>query len=92
MNKSYSLWNKFWKDSKGHVVIFQWPNTILWCWIVFTLLTKVFTDGSANRIFETLAFGSLFVWGWLELTDGVNYFRRILGLIMLIIIVRSHVG
>ncbi|HEY9908282.1 MAG TPA: hypothetical protein V6D18_11845 [Thermosynechococcaceae cyanobacterium] len=31
-----------------------------------------------------MAFGSLFTWAWLELFQGVNYFRRSLGLIVLL--------
>ncbi len=38
---------------------------------------------------DVVANGSLFTWAWMELFQGVNYFRRSLGLIVLIGIITS---
>jgi hypothetical protein len=35
-------------------------------------------------VFSLLANGSLFTWAWMELFQGVNYFRRGLGLAVFI--------
>jgi hypothetical protein len=52
----------------------------------------VFTKGSSYEVLDAIAFGSLFTWAWLELFDGVNYFRRALGTTILIgaIVSRIH--
>lgn len=36
---------------------------------------------------DLVAFGALFTWAWQELFEGVNYFRRSLGLIGLITLI-----
>jgi hypothetical protein len=40
---------------------------------------------------EVLAFGSLFTWAWEELFQGVNYFRRALGLLVLVSLIASKI-
>ena len=40
-----------------------------------------------HALFVMLSFGFIFTWAWLEITSGVNYFRRALGLSVLIIAV-----
>lgn len=60
------------------------PNLPLIVWIVTSLLALVFPSGKINTALDLLANGSLFTWAWLELFQGVNYFRRALGLAVLI--------
>jgi hypothetical protein len=79
-----SLFGKTFCDSEGNVVLAQPPNLPLLVWIGATLLKVVFTYGSLHSILDIIAFGSLFTWAWQELFEGVNYFRRALGLIVLI--------
>lgn len=87
-----TLFDKTFRDSQGAVVIAQAPNLPLWAWIISTLLKFVFTKGTLFEGLDAIAFGSLFTWAWLELFDGVNYFRRALGAIVLIsaIVTRIH--
>ncbi|OKH58381.1 hypothetical protein [Scytonema sp. HK-05] len=59
-------------------------------WITASLLELVFTTGVVNTGLDALAFGSLFTWAWLELFQGVNYFRRALGLGVLIGVIASR--
>lgn len=75
---------KFFRDSNGNIVIAQPPNPPVIFWGVASLLKLVFTDGLANVALDLIAYGSLFTWAWLELFQGVNYFRRTLGFIVLI--------
>lgn len=75
---------KFFRDDKGNIVIAQPPNPPLILWGVTSLLKLVFTNGLANVALDLIAFGSLFTWAWMELFQGVNYFRRTLGLIVLV--------
>jgi hypothetical protein len=79
-----TLVNKAFRDSNGDVVIAQMPNLPLIVWIVTSILALVFTTGKINTVLDLLANGSLFTWAWLELFQGVNYFRRSLGLAVLI--------
>jgi hypothetical protein len=48
------------------------------------LLKLIVTTGQINLALDLVAFGSLFTWAWEELFQGVNYFRRALGLIVLV--------
>ena len=75
-----TLFDKIFRDSEGKIVIAQMPNLPLIVWIVASLLKLVFTTGKINTALDALAFGSLFTWAWEELFQGVNYFRRALGL------------
>ncbi|MBW4687588.1 MAG: hypothetical protein KME40_21355 [Komarekiella atlantica HA4396-MV6] len=84
-----TLVDKTFRDSNGNIVLAQKPNLPLIVWIVTSLLTLVFTTGKINVVLDVLANGSLFTWAWLELFQGVNYFRRSLGLLAFIAIIAS---
>jgi hypothetical protein len=86
-----NLFNKIFRDSNGEIVLAQTPNLPLIVWIVATLLKLVLTNGKISIGLEALAFGCLFTWAWEELFQGVNYFRRALGLIVLIWAIASKV-
>ncbi|BAZ19597.1 hypothetical protein NIES4073_04700 [Kalymmatonema gypsitolerans NIES-4073] len=85
-----TLFDKIFRDSDGKIVLAQMPNLPLIVWITASLLKLVFTTGVVNTGLEALAFGSLFTWAWLELFQGVNYFRRALGLGVLIGVMASR--
>ena len=88
---SNTLFDKTFRDRQGAVVIAQPPNLPLWTWIVATLLKFVFTKGAIFEALDAIAFGSLFTWAWLELFEGVNYFRRALGAIVMIGTILSRI-
>lgn len=69
---------------------FQRPNLPIIVWAVCFLLSKVF-DGSFEKFFDIIAFGAIFTWAWLEIFQGTNIFRRILGLVVMVIIIFSRV-
>lgn len=79
-----TLFDKIFRDSNGNIVIAQPPNLPIIVWGVASLLGLIFTDDLINIGLDIIAFGSLFTWAWLELFQGVNYFRRTLGFIVLI--------
>ncbi|GBO51514.1 hypothetical protein APA_478 [Pseudanabaena sp. lw0831] len=83
--------DKIFRDREGKVVLAQMPNLPLIVWIVASLLRLVFTTGKVNIGLEAIAFGSLFTWAWEELFQGVNYFRRALGLLVLIGLIVSKI-
>jgi hypothetical protein len=87
-----TLFDKTFRDSQGTLTIGQPPNLPLWTWITATFLKFIFTQGPVFEGLDAIAFGSLFTWAWLELFEGVNYFRRALGALVLIgaIVSRIH--
>lgn len=86
-----TLVDKTFRDSDGKIVIAQMPNLPLIVWIVTSILALIFTTGKINTVLDVVANGSLFTWAWLELFQGVNYFRRALGLFVLIGIIVSKI-
>lgn len=82
-----TVFDRTFRDSQGTVVIAQPPNPPLWTWLIATLLKLVAPPGVIQSGLEAIAFGALFTWAWLELFDGVNYFRRALGAIVLLFII-----
>jgi hypothetical protein len=83
--------DNFFRDKNGEIVIGQPPNLPIIIWLVASLLQLLFKTGQVNLGLEILATGSLFVWAILELFQGVNYFRKTLGLIVLISLVASKI-
>ena len=79
-----TLFDRTFRDSEGNITIAQMPNPPLLVWLAATLLQLVFTGGKVHTGLDLVAFGSLFTWAWQELFQGVNYFRRVLGLVVLV--------
>ena len=84
--------NKFIKkcvcDDNGKIAIAQFPNLPIIFALVFTLLSFLQNlNNSLENLFSFLASGFIFVWAYLELFQGVNYFRRLLGLVVLIFLI-----
>jgi hypothetical protein len=86
-----SLFDKIFRDNTGNVIIAQMPNPPLWVWLAATVLKLIFTSGNLYAVLDVIAFGSLFTWAWQELFDGVNYFRRTLGLVILIVVIVARI-
>ena len=86
-----TLFDQTFRDSNGEIVIAQMPNLPLIVFLVATILSLVFTSGKINTVLDILANGSLFTWAWMELFQGVNYFRRGLGLAVFIGIIASKI-
>lgn len=86
--KSDSLWDKFWRDEHGDVVIWQTPNAFLIGWAALTLLS-LFLTGNVASILSWLGIASIVIWTLLEIFKGANYFRRTLGAVVFILILIS---
>jgi len=41
---------------------------------------------SIQPTLELVAFGALFTWAWLEIFDGANWFRRLLGITVMAVL------
>lgn len=90
MDKRKTFLDRTFKDKNNKLVLWQKFNIPLAVGLSCTLLTYVIKDGKSHALLELLAYGALFTWGFLEVYSGVNYFRRLLGLAVLAIIVANH--
>lgn len=79
-----TLFDKTFRDREGNLAIAHRPNLPILTWLGATLLTLTPVSGSWRVGLDVIAFGALFTWAWLELFQGVNYFRRALGLVVLV--------
>jgi len=86
-----TFFNQVFRDDEGKIVLGQPPNLLIVVWITVTLLKMIFATGQINTGLEVIAFGTLFTWAWEELFQGVNYFRRALGFIVLISLIVSKI-
>lgn len=75
--------DRFFRDKAGRVVIGQKPNFPLIAWAILTVIAHFADPGTGQTIAQTLARLSLLVWAALEIGQGVNGFRKLLGIIVL---------
>ena len=86
-----TFFNQVFRDREGNIVLAQPPNLLIIVWVVANLLKLILTTGRISIALDLIIFGSLFTWAWEELFQGVNYFRRALGLIVLVGLVVSKI-
>ncbi|MFW6296768.1 MAG: hypothetical protein ACOC04_06215 [Halothece sp.] len=80
-----TTFDKFFRDKNGNIVLAQKPNLPILVALTATLFKLLFpTSGNLSVGLEAVTFGSLFTWAWMELFQGINYFRRTLGFIALL--------
>jgi len=79
--KQITLFDRTFRDQEGKIVIGQMPNLPILVGSAATFLQLVLPSGKIQTAFALIMFGTLFTWAWQELFEGVNYFRRSLGLI-----------
>ena len=80
------LWDKFWKNKQGEVVVYQHPNILLIGWVVLAFVS-LFVEEPLADILWHISLGVLAVWSLLEIFKGVNYFRRLMGAVVLVLVV-----
>lgn len=90
MGQSKMFWDKIWRDGKGRVVLWQSPNLLLIAWAGFDVLSRFFHNGRPKNGIEFLSTSFLLIWAYLEITSGVNYFRRTVGLLVFAMIIFTH--
>ena len=81
---------QFFKDKDGKVVVWQTPNIPLIAWAVAFALTFVPLPEKWHTLVSYIAFGFLFTWAWLEITQGSSGFRRTLGATVLLWLIVSR--
>ena len=92
--KATTLLDRTFRDRKGRIVIAQMPNLPLLVGLAATSLQLILPIGNLKTGVDLVAFGALFTWAWQEMFEGVNYFRRALGLVVLVgmLALKLHVG
>jgi hypothetical protein len=80
------LVNTFIRDKNGVIVLWQFPNVPLIGWFVCLVVGYLIPSGPLKNGFEHLSGAFLFVWAYLEITQGTTYLRRSLGVAVLLII------
>jgi hypothetical protein len=76
--------DKVFRDDEGQLAIAQKPNFPILVWLTAMGLRFLPLNDTLSAGVDALAYGVLFTWAWLELFQGVNYFRRALGLVVLL--------
>ncbi|MCY7368108.1 MAG: hypothetical protein LH474_08145 [Chamaesiphon sp.] len=84
-----TLFDRLFRDGTGEIVMSQPPNLPILIWGAATLLKLFFKTGQIKIALDLLAFSSLLYWSFLEITQGANYFRRDLGIVVLIALIIS---
>lgn len=79
--------DRIFRDRDGNIVIGQMPNPPLSVAVAASLLRVFLPDGDLQTAIDLIAFGCWFTWAWQELFEGVNYFRRAIGLGVLVSII-----
>jgi hypothetical protein len=64
--------------------IFQKPNIPITLWFFSTIISLI-THGIIYYVSTTVSFIAIIIWSYLELSEGINWFRKILGLVVLIV-------
>lgn len=75
------------KDKQGKIRIWQQPNILLYGWIACQIAALFVGNDTVKHDFSRLGTALIFTWAYLEIMEGVNYFRRGLGLLVLILTV-----
>ena len=81
-----TLWERGQRGWPASFPLAQFPNAPLIVAIVALLLTRVLS-GSAQDYARATFYVALAAWAWLELTEGANLFRRLLGAAILALVV-----
>lgn len=73
--------------------ILQPPNAPLTVWFGCFVLTLIIPDEFkvSSTIINVIGFGALFTWAWLEIAQGINIVRRILGAVVMLVLVISRI-
>jgi hypothetical protein len=83
---------KVFKDHQGRVVLAQFPNKYLFAWLLFTAVNKLPLTEGLSMLVGIFSFVAVIIWAGLELFLGVNYFRRLLGITVLVYAIASRLS
>ena len=76
---------------KEKYIFAQKPNLPIIVWFVTFLLLFLPLSRFFEGIVSLISFGAIFTWAWLEIFEGVNLFRKVLGVLVLVIIIANRI-
>jgi hypothetical protein len=82
MTKQRTFVDRCFKDKNGQVVLAQNPNWPLIVWLV-SAVASIVLHGKLLDACQIIGFLALLIWSLLEIIQGINYFRRLLGFVVL---------
>lgn len=85
MARKQNFSDRFWNDKHGNFVVWQRPNIFLWTWIVSVVVSVLMDTNAVERFVTLVGEIAIFIWAVLELTRGVNGFRKLLGFCVLLL-------
>ncbi|MDQ6985131.1 MAG: hypothetical protein Q9M76_02395 [Candidatus Dojkabacteria bacterium] len=82
--------DRLFRDKNGKIVIAQFPNwpIIGWGIVRLVIISPLFNSKQTELFIISNTF--LLIWALMELVSGVNYFRRILGVVILLSLFSSY--
>jgi hypothetical protein len=69
-------------EQKKNFVIFQFPNLYLWVMIISWPFSR-FATGLVQSVSRTVFITATIIWSYEEIVHGVNWFRKLLGAVVL---------
>jgi len=76
--------DRLFKDKDGKIVIAQWPNWPIWGWLITRIAMRLTISSQLTNALNYVSVGFITVWALMETISGVNFFRRLLGLGILV--------
>ncbi len=92
MAHSHLVVRKLFLDKHGKLVVGQKPNIPIIIWVVCALSNKLVSNHDVSSLLSLVGTAALVLWATLEVGWGVNYFRRLLGIVVLAWIVMRIFG
>lgn len=89
MIKKLINWLFITKD--GKVVIGQFPNIPIIIWLISLIINYLVSNDKISLVISIVGTLSLVYWALLEITKGLNGFRRLLGLVILLYVISQIV-
>ena len=81
----------FFKNKNGEIELTQKPNAPIILWFTTVVIGLFLDNGRLSDIVSLIGFGALIIWALLEIFLGISYFRRTLGLIVLVVAIVSKI-
>ena len=77
-------------DGKGNVAVWQKPNLSILSWALFKVSSYAVNSPRLKDSSAKTSTALLLVWAYRESTQGINYFRRALGFLILCTVICNH--
>lgn len=82
---------RIFRSKEGKIVIAQWPNLPLIVWAVALAAKQLPLNATFAELADLIQFGAIFTWAWMEIFQGVNLFRRGLGIVVMAAILHFRI-